>query len=104
MKYTPLQKSKNRRQEDYLPNHLKQSKTMRLLLISNSTNAGESYLDHPKIQIKEFLGTERLSCLFIPYAGVTIDFDDYSKRVRERFNEIGHDIESIRRWPHIPYC
>jgi dipeptidase E len=68
---------------------------MRLLLISNSTNAGEAYLDYPKHHIREFLGSDRMHCLFIPYAGVTISFDDYEARVRERFAEIGHDISSI---------
>ena len=68
---------------------------MRLLLISNSTNAGEAYLDYPKHNIRDFLGQERMNCLFIPYAGVTISFDDYEARVKERFAEIGHDIHSI---------
>jgi len=68
---------------------------MRLLLISNSTNAGEAYLDYPKNNIREFLGKERMNCLFIPYAGVTISFDEYEARVRERFSEIGHDLSSI---------
>jgi len=68
---------------------------MRLLLISNSTNAGEAYLDYPKHNIQDFLGKERQQCLFIPYAGVTISFDEYETRVRERFAEIGHDIISI---------
>lgn len=68
---------------------------MRLLLISNSTNAGEAYLDYPKQNIRDFLGMDRLRCLFIPYAGVTISFDEYEARVRERFEEIGHSIVSI---------
>lgn len=68
---------------------------MRLLLISNSTNAGEAYLDYPKYQIRDFLGSEAVNCLFIPYAGVTISFDDYEKRVKERFEEVGHRISSI---------
>ena len=68
---------------------------MRLLLISNSTNAGEAYLDYPKQHIRDFLGKDPLTCLFIPFAGVTIGFDDYEARVRERFTEIGHDIRSI---------
>ncbi len=68
---------------------------MRLLLISNSTNAGEAYLEYPLLNIRDFLGKERLQCLFITYAGVTISFDDYEARVRERFAEIGHDISSI---------
>lgn len=68
---------------------------MRLLLISNSTNAGEAYLDYPKYHIRDFLGSETLDCLFIPYAGVTISFDDYEARVKERFAEVGHRITSI---------
>lgn len=71
---------------------------MRLLLISNSTNAGEAYLDHPKQNIKEFLGEKPVKALFIPYAGVTISFDDYEKKVKERFNEIGHDVISIHHF------
>jgi dipeptidase E len=68
---------------------------MRLLLISNSTNAGEAYLDYPKHHIREFLGDEPRDCLFLPYAGVTIGFDDYETRVKERFAEVGHRITSI---------
>jgi dipeptidase E len=68
---------------------------MRLLLISNSTNAGEPYLDYPKQYIRDFLGEDALNCLFIPYAGVTISFDDYEERVKERFDEIGQHIVSI---------
>ena len=68
---------------------------MRLLLISNSTNAGEAYLDYPKYNIRDFLGSLSLDCLFIPYAGVTISFDDYEARVKERFAEVGHRITSV---------
>jgi dipeptidase E len=68
---------------------------MRLLLISNSTNPGEAYLDYPKFQIRDFLGKDPVESLFLPYAGVTITFDDYESRVRERFEEVGHRITSI---------
>ncbi len=68
---------------------------MRLLLISNSTNAGEAYLDYPKNNIRDFLGNKPLNCLFVPYAGVTISFDEYESRVKERFSEVGHHINSI---------
>lgn len=71
---------------------------MRLLLISNSTNAGESYLEHASPAIKAFLGEERTRVLFIPYAAVMFSFDEYEARVKEKFNEIGHDIESIHRF------
>jgi dipeptidase E len=72
---------------------------MRLLLISNSTNPGEPYLDYPKYKIKEFLGQKPVKALFIPYAAVTFPFDVYEEKVSERFREIGHDIISIHRFP-----
>lgn len=72
--------------------------TMRLLLISNSTNAGEAYLDYPKHNIHDFLGEKCVKCLFIPYAGVTVTWDDYEKKVKNRFNEVGHDIVSIHHF------
>jgi dipeptidase E len=71
---------------------------MRLLLISNSTNPGEKYLDYPKLNIKEFLGNQPVVALFIPYAAVTFSYDDYEKKVAERFRELGHDIISIHRF------
>ena len=71
---------------------------MKLLLISNSTNAGEAYLDYPKQQIRDFLGEKPVKALFIPYAAVTFSFSDYEKKVSERFREIGHNIVSIHRF------
>ena len=71
---------------------------MKLLLISNSTNAGEAYLDYPKQQIRDFLGEKPVKALFIPYAAVTFSFSDYEKKVSERFREVGHNIVSIHRF------
>ncbi len=71
---------------------------MNLLLISNSTMAGEAYLDYPKHDIANFLGEAPVKCLFIPYAGVTVSFDDYEAKVKNRFNEVGHDIISIHHF------
>lgn len=71
---------------------------MKLLLISNSTNQGEQYLDYPKRMIKEFLGDKHVKALFIPYAAVTFTYDDYELKVRERFREVGHDIISIHHY------
>jgi len=71
---------------------------MRLLLISNSTNAGEEYLDYPKEEIRRFLGDRPVKALFIPYAAVTFSFDDYEKKVQNRFREVNHDIVSIHRF------
>lgn len=71
---------------------------MRLLLISNSTNPGEPYLEYPKNKIKEFLGDRPVKALFIPYAAVTFTYDEYEKKVSERFGEIGHGIVSIHHF------
>lgn len=71
---------------------------MRLLLISNSTNPGEAYLDYPKNQIKEFLGEKANNAIFIPYAAVTFSFDEYEERVNTRFAEIGHHVTGIHRF------
>lgn len=71
---------------------------MRLLLISNSTNPGEPYLDYPKNNIKEFLGTEPVKALFIPYAAVTFSYDEYEAKVNNRFREIGHSVIGIHHF------
>jgi dipeptidase E len=71
---------------------------MRLLLISNSTNPGEPYLDYPKNNIREFLGNKPVKALFIPYAAVTFSYDSYEEKVMERFREIGHDVCSIHHF------
>lgn len=71
---------------------------MRLLLISNSTNPEEAYLDYPKYNIKEFLGEKPIEALFIPYAAVTFSYDEYEKKVNDRFKEIGHSVVSIHHY------
>jgi dipeptidase E len=71
---------------------------MKLLLISNSTNAGDSYLRHPKEQIGKFLSSGIDQVLFIPYAAVTFTYDEYEKKVQERFAELGISVESIHHY------
>ena len=66
---------------------------MRLLLISNSTNAGEPYLNYPKQNIQDFLGTKVKKTLFLPYAGVTFSYDTYAEKVQERFDEIAYQVD-----------
>lgn len=71
---------------------------MKLLLISNSTNPGEAYLDYPKENIRRFLGPKRKTVLFLPYAAVTFSYDSYEAKVAARYKEIGHDIISIHHF------
>ena len=67
---------------------------MKLLLISNSTNAGEAYLKYPIAQIGAHLqGVSEV--VFIPYAAVTFSYDEYERKVQERFDEIGVKVRSI---------
>lgn len=74
---------------------------MRLLLISNSTNPGEAYLDYPKQNIKDFLGETPINCLFIPFAAVTFSFDEYVNKVNNRFAEIGHKVTGIHTYDNM---
>lgn len=70
---------------------------MRLLLFSNSTNAGQTYLQYALTPIKSFLGDNSPDVLFIPYAGVTISYDDYIVLVRGKFQEIKVQLNSVHQ-------
>lgn len=68
----------------------------RLLLVSNSTNPGEGYLDHCAAQVGAcFAGCERLA--FVPYA--LHDLDGYADRAESRFAELGLSLRSVHRSP-----
>ena len=69
---------------------------MNLLLISNSTNAGEPYLQYPIKNIGNFLSGVK-EVVFIPYAAVTFSYAEYEAKVQNRFNEIGIKVRSIHR-------
>lgn len=69
---------------------------MRLLLISNSTNAGEEYLKYPIGEIARFLSCAN-EVLFIPYAAVTFSYDEYAEKVQRRFDEIDIKVRPIHR-------
>ena len=73
----------------------------RLLLISNSTNAGEEYLGWPRPIISNFfLNTNVKRILFVPYAGVSVSYDDYTTKVQEVFKKLGLEIYSIDNEPN----
>jgi len=71
---------------------------MRLLLISNSTNPGEAYLDYPKHNIQDFLGNKPINIVFIPYAAITFSYNEYEEKVNNRFKDIGHKVVGIHRF------
>ena len=75
----------------------------KLLLISNSTMAGEAYLAWPQKYIQDFLEAENVKKVtFVPYAGVGLSdeslnasYDVYTSRVSEVFNSFGIEIVSV---------
>ena len=69
---------------------------MKLLLISNSTNAGEEYLRYPMPEIGRFLSGIR-EIVFVPYAAVTFSYAEYERKVQDRFSELGIRVRSVHR-------
>lgn len=76
----------------------KKQQIMNLLLISNSTNAGEEYLKYPIAEIGRFLAGVK-EIVFIPYAAVTFSYLEYERKVQARFDEIGIRVRSVHRSP-----
>lgn len=77
----------------------------KLLLISNSTMAGEEYLGWPRQYISGFLnkyGVKKVT--FVPYAGVSLSpdgieasYNAYTERVKGVFGGLGFQIESVHQ-------
>ncbi|MDR0574245.1 MAG: dipeptidase PepE [Tannerella sp.] len=71
---------------------------MKLLLVSNSTNAGEGYLDYCKASIATFLRASGVTrALFVPFAAVTFSYDEYEQRVQDKLGAWGIEIDSLHR-------
>ena len=74
-----------------------------LLLISNSTNPGEAYLEWPEPIISKFLNATIVrKILFIPFAGVNLtpagvnpSYEIYTEKVRKVFTKLGYLVYSI---------
>lgn len=65
---------------------------MRLLLLSNSTNHGQGYLDHAMGEIRALLGPVR-RLLFVPFA--LHDRTSYAARARARFATEGIEVDAL---------
>jgi dipeptidase E len=64
----------------------------RLLLISNSTNHGQGYLDHVLAEMDVFLGPVR-RLVFVPFA--LKDREAYGAKVRTRLADIGVEVTTL---------
>lgn len=69
----------------------------RLLLLSNSTNFGGTFLEHAAGEIVDFLGDSVSKVLFIPFAAVRFSYDEFADRVREVFTPMGYEVMSAHR-------
>ncbi|MSR39719.1 MAG: dipeptidase PepE [Planctomycetes bacterium] len=71
----------------------------RLLLISNSTMHGRSYLDHVRDELQSFLtGVGEL--LFVPWA--LADHDAYAAKAISAFAPLGIRVRSLHTAPDVP--
>ena len=70
----------------------------RLLLLSSSRTAGTEYLEHAREYLRNFLNARARTLLFVPYARVSRNYDDYLERVRANFAVIGYDVTGLHRF------
>jgi dipeptidase E len=73
----------------------------KMMLLSNSKNPGGEFLDHVVKDIERFAENAN-NAIFFPFAGVTLDWDEYTEIVRKPFAELGirvtgaHTIDGLQ--------
>ena len=65
---------------------------MNLLLLSNSTNHGQGYLDHAMAEVRSFLGGVR-RLAFVPFA--LLDREGYAAKAAARFAREGVEVTAV---------
>jgi len=81
-----------------LQNDLESTSMRKLLLISNSTNPGEDYLGWPQQFIREFLDKYQVKTVaFIPFAGVTVNWNDYYEKVATVFQKFNVSLLAVHQ-------
>jgi dipeptidase E len=71
---------------------------VRLLLLSNSLREGSGYLEWALPHLAQFVASTQVrKALFVPYAGATLDPEDYVARVAPVFAQCGVEVEGIHR-------
>ncbi|HRU66946.1 MAG TPA: Type 1 glutamine amidotransferase-like domain-containing protein, partial [Bacteroidia bacterium] len=74
---------------------------MRLLLLSNSKIPGLEYLEFAEPHFIDFLGKTVKNIAFVPYAGVTLNWDEYEAKVQKVFHKLGYPIAD--KMKHLSY-
>ncbi|CAG2121165.1 unnamed protein product, partial [Medioppia subpectinata] len=69
----------------------------RLLLLSNSTMCGTDYMQWSAQVIADFLPKDITSLLFIPFAAVSFDWDEYERKVSSALSQ--YSVTAIHKTP-----
>lgn len=67
---------------------------MELLLLSNSVLPGHGYLAHAVNPMRALL-KDRRKALFVPFAGVTVSWDDYTAKVHAAMAPLGIELVGV---------
>lgn len=67
---------------------------MRLLLLSNSTNVGGTFLGHAGDWLRDHLSGAR-NVVFLPFAAARFSYDEFVRKVAERVAPLGCDVQGI---------
>jgi len=70
---------------------------MRLLLLSNAKREGMGYLEHARDYFRDFLGGKVSRVLFVPFAAVTKNYDDFVRQTLPVFGALGIEVDGIHR-------
>ncbi|MGB1201825.1 MAG: dipeptidase PepE [Cognaticolwellia aestuarii] len=73
------------------------SSQKKLLLLSSSRVGSTEYLTHALTMIEDHLSGIK-NILFIPYAGVTISYDEYTERVNNALSSINVNVVGIHQF------
>lgn len=68
---------------------------LHLLLLSNSTNPGQSYFQWALPHVADFLPDSAKNIIFIPYAVVAFDYNNYEDKVNKAWQQVNKKVCSI---------
>lgn len=71
---------------------------MKLLLLSNSTNFGEEYMQWCAATIANFVSNTKENIVFIPYAAVGFSYEHYTQRVNTALAAYGISCKNIEEF------
>ncbi|WP_406667693.1 dipeptidase PepE [Gallaecimonas sp. GXIMD1310] len=72
---------------------------MRALLLSASRAGDTPYLSHALPFIDRHLAGDERELLFVPFAGVTISWDDYTAKVAEALAPLAISVKGLHQYP-----